>query len=113
MQAPAASTRARLVAEPPRLMLMFEESQTKLPTTLLSAAPDVLQTREPAWKEFGPTLVLLLSSPMMSHVTVLMVNCARAVCAHRRQTKSATTQRSARPGAPARGGTGARSVGTF
>src|ERR1044072_9974392 len=93
MPAPGASVRARLVAEPLRLMLMFEESQTKLPTTLLSVAPDVLQTREPTWKEFGPTLTLLLSRPMMSHVTVLLVNCARGVCAPTRQEKSAKRQR--------------------
>src|SRR5215204_3010549 len=81
---------------------MFDESQTKLPTTLLSVVAPVLQTREPTWKEFGPTLTLLLSRPMMSHVTVLMVNCARAVCAPARQRKSATRQRRTGFAAPAR-----------
>src|SRR3954465_12627336 len=81
---------------------MFDESQTKLPTTLLSVAPDVLQAGDPTWKELGPTLVLLLSRPMMSHVTVLMVSCARAVCAPARQRKSASRHRRARPAAPAR-----------
>src|ERR671927_298490 len=80
---------------------MFDESQTKEPTTLLSVAPPVLQTREPTWKEFGPTLGLLLSRPMMSHVTVLMFNCARAVCAPTTQTKKASaSSRAARLIAP-------------
>src|SRR5215208_2018787 len=46
--------------------------------------------REPTWKEFGPTLGLLLSRPMMSHVTVLMVNWACAACAPATQTKKAS-----------------------
>src|SRR5215213_808662 len=115
MHAPAASVRARLVAEPLMLTLMFDESQTKLPTTLLSAVPPVLQTREPTWKEFGPTLTLLLSRPMMSHVTVLTVSWARAVWAPARQRKSATRQRRTGLAAPARARTrkNVRALGQF
>src|SRR5215210_7855129 len=94
---------------------MFDESQTKLPTTLLSVAPDVLQTREPTWKEFGPTLGLLLSRPRMSHVTVVMVNWARAVCAPARKRRSASRHRRAGLAAQARVKTGkkARPPGIF
>src|SRR5215203_5647779 len=94
---------------------MFDESQTKLPTTSVSVAAPALQTREPTWKEFGPTLTLLLSRPMMSHVTVLMVNCARAVCAPARQRKRAARQRRAGLEAPARAKTrkNARALSRF
>ena len=69
----------KLVSVPGReLISALAESQTKAEVTFVAGASPVLQTRAPTGKWFGPTLTLLLSSPMTFQVSGLMERLAAA-----------------------------------
>lgn len=57
------------VLVPGRMLInAFAEVHVNVAVTLVATAPPVLQTRAPTGKSFGPTLTLLLSSPITFHV---------------------------------------------
>jgi hypothetical protein len=56
----------------------FAESKTNADVRSSTAAPPVLQMRAPTGKVSGPSVTLLLSSPMVSHVMGRMLSVVAA-----------------------------------